>query len=97
MKRVFQDNRKFNPEQVNYATTENELLSIVETLKDLRNINKPIAFYSRMLHPYPTTEIELLSITLKELGNILLGQQIKVNTDHKNLTYESFNTERLMR
>ena len=30
--------RKLNPAQVNYTTTERELLSIVETLKDLRNI-----------------------------------------------------------
>ena len=45
------------------------------------------------------TERELLSIveTLKELRNILLGQQIKVYTDHKNFTYKSHNTERVMR
>ena len=30
--------RKLNPAQVNYTTTERELLSIVETLKVLRNI-----------------------------------------------------------
>ena len=54
--------------------------------------NKPIAFYSRKLNPaqvcYTTIERELLSIeeTLKELRNILLGQQIKVYTDRKNLT-----------
>ena len=30
--------RKLNPVQGNYTTTERELLSIVETLKDLRNI-----------------------------------------------------------
>ena len=35
--------------------------------------------------------------TLKKLRNILLGQQIKVHTDHKNLTYKSFTTERVMR
>ena len=64
---------------------------------------KPIAFYSRKLNTaqthYTTTERELLAIveTLKEFRNILLGQTIKVYTDHKNLTYKNFNTERVMR
>ena len=63
----------------------------------------PIAFYSRKLSPaqtrYTTTERELLAIveTLKEFRNILLGQQITVYTDHMNLTYKTFNTERVMR
>ena len=65
--------------------------------------NKPISFYSRKLNPaqtrYTTTEREPLSIveTLKEFQNILLGQQIEVHTDHKNLTCRNFNTERVMR
>jgi RNase H-like domain found in reverse transcriptase len=65
---------------------------------------KPIAFYSQKLNPaqtrYTTTERELLSIvkTLKKYRNILLGQQIEVFTDHKNLVYKTFNnTERVMR
>ena len=64
---------------------------------------KPIAFYSRKLNPaqtrYTTTERELLSIveTLKEYRNILLGHEIEVFTDHKNLVYKTFNTERVMR
>ena len=65
--------------------------------------DNPIAFYSRKLNPtqvnYTTTERELLSIvkSLKEFQNILLGQQIKVYADHKNKTYKSFHTERVMR
>ena len=53
--------------------------------------NRPIAFFSRKLHPaqmrYTVTERELLSIVevLKEFRNILLGQQIVVHTDHANL------------
>ena len=45
-----------------------------------------------------TTKKELLSIvtSLKEFRNILLGHQITVYTDHKNITYKCFNTERLM-
>ena len=63
----------------------------------------PIAFYSRKLrdgqHNYTTTERELLAIveTLKEFRTILLGQQLKIYTDHKNLTFSNFNTERVMR
>ena len=34
---------------------------------------------------------------LKEFRNILLGRQITVYTDQKNLTYKMFNTERVMR
>ena len=57
----------------------------------IRQENKPIAFYSRKkLNPtkvdYTTTERKLLSIveTLKEIRNILQGQQLKLFTDHKN-------------
>ena len=43
-------------------------------------------------------ERELLSIvkTLKKYHNILLGHKIEVLTDHKNLVYKRFNTERVM-
>ena len=44
---------------------------------------------------HTTTERRLLTIvdTLKDFRNILLGQQIKVYTDHKNLTYNAINME----
>jgi len=64
---------------------------------------KQIAFFSRKLNPaqtrYTTTERELLSIiveTLKEYRNILLGQEIEVFTDHKNLVYKHFNKEQVV-
>ena len=64
---------------------------------------KPIAFYSRKLNPaqtrYTTTERELLSIveTLKEFRTILFGQRLIVYTDHENLTYNKFTSDRVMR
>ncbi len=57
--------------------------------------NRPIAFFSRKLsktqQKYSVTEIELLAIveTLKELKGMLWGQDIKVYTDHKNLTRDA--------
>ena len=65
--------------------------------------NKPIAFYSRKLtscqQKYTTTVRELLAIveTLKEFRNILLDQRLVVHTDHKNLTFKHFNTDRVIR
>jgi hypothetical protein len=64
---------------------------------------RPVAFYSSNLNPvqtlYTTTKQELLSIveTLKEFRNILLGQQIVFHTNHSNISYKHFNSDRVMR
>ena len=64
---------------------------------------QPISFYIRKptgpQTRYTVTEKELLSIveTLKEFRTILLGQKLKIYTDHKNLTCKNFNTDRVLR
>jgi hypothetical protein len=57
--------------------------------------NRPIVFFSRKLSDmqqnYIVTEIELLAIVeiLKEFKGMLWGQDIKVYTDHTNLTRDA--------
>ncbi len=57
--------------------------------------NRPIAFFSRKLsktqQKYSVMEIELLAIveTLKEFKGMLWGQDIKVYTNHKDLTRDA--------
>ena len=63
---------------------------------------KPIDFYSRKLTNspqwYTVTKRKLLGIveTLKEFRMILLGQKLRIYTDHRNLTCENFNTDRVL-
>ena len=63
--------------------------------------DKPLSFYTHKLNQaqknYTTREQELLSVveTLKELENILYGQEIIVHTDHLNLIYNKLATGRL--
>jgi hypothetical protein len=64
---------------------------------------KPLDFYSRNLNSaqicYTTGEQELLSIveSLKEVRDILLGQQVILHTDHLNILYGKFSNDRITR
>ena len=88
----------FNEEFVIYTDASKYQLGGVITQN-----KRPLAFYSRKLSDtqmrYTVTERELLSIveTLKEFRTILLGQRIIVYTDHKNLTYNDLQTDRVLR
>ena len=62
----------------------------------------PIAYWSKTLSPaqkhYTTTEKELLAIvlTLKEYRLMLLGGDLKIYTDHKNLIFRTLFLERVL-
>ena len=45
----------------------------------------------------PKTELLAIVETLKEFQGMLWGQTIKVYTDHKNLTFDTFTLQRVLR
>jgi hypothetical protein len=86
------------PFEIEADASDYQLSSVV------KQNGQPVVYYSRKLNGaqrnYTTIEKELLSIveTFKTYRNMLLGAQINVKTNHRNLTHElgAFSTQRVL-
>ena len=86
----------------------NKLLIIFTDVSDLQmggviiKEGKPVGCFSKKLNNaqrnYTTMEKEMLAIvmTLKEFRTMLYGAQISIYTDHRNLTFNELNTQRVL-
>ena len=92
-----------SPFEVYTDASKTQVGSVIIQKNAEGKLKPPIAFFSKKLAGaalnYTVTELELMAIvlTLKSFKTLLYGQDITIFTDHKNLTFERFGSERVRR
>ena len=83
--------------------SKKQIGAVIFQLRDDGTFGPPVAYFSKTLSEtqkrYTVTEQELLAIvqTLFKHKNLLFGQDIEIFTDHKNLTFQKFSSDRVRR